>query len=106
MKPFIDECGIIHITYMATAMFLSKEVVTTSGAGGGTHRLLWFQRGGLSVVVGVHVGGESSLPVALVVHGSMAGASLWWAGCRCLGVIIVHVRLWEVLVVVLVACGG
>ena len=30
MKPFIDECGIIHIAYMATAMFLSKEVVTTS----------------------------------------------------------------------------
>ena len=27
MKPFIDECGIIHIT---TATFLSKEVVTTS----------------------------------------------------------------------------
>ena len=31
MKPFIDECGIIHIAYMATATFLSKEVVTTSG---------------------------------------------------------------------------
>ena len=30
MKPFIDECGIIHIAYMATATFLSKEVVTTS----------------------------------------------------------------------------
>ena len=23
MKPFIDECGIIHIAYMAAAMFLS-----------------------------------------------------------------------------------
>ena len=32
MKPFIDECGIIHIAYMATATFLSKEVVTTSGS--------------------------------------------------------------------------
>ena len=25
MKPFIDECGIIHITYMATAMFYQKK---------------------------------------------------------------------------------
>ena len=32
MKPFIDECGIIHIAYMATATFLSKEEVTTSGS--------------------------------------------------------------------------
>ena len=23
MKPFIDECGIIHIAYMVTALFLS-----------------------------------------------------------------------------------
>ena len=91
---------------MATAMSLSKEVVTTSGAGGGAHHLLWFQHGGLSMVVGVRVGGESSLPVALVVHGSMAGASLWWAGCHCLGGIVVRVHLWEVLVVVLVARGG
>ena len=28
MNPFIGECGIIHIAYMATAMFLSKEVNT------------------------------------------------------------------------------
>ena len=25
MKPFIDECGIIHIAYMATAMFYQKK---------------------------------------------------------------------------------
>ena len=25
MKPFIDECGIIHIAYMATAMFYQRK---------------------------------------------------------------------------------
>ena len=25
MKPFIDECGIIHIAYMATAMFIKRS---------------------------------------------------------------------------------
>ena len=52
-------------------------------AGGGACRLSSFQCGGLSVVVGVRVGGGLLLPMALVVHGSMVGASLWWAGCHC-----------------------
>ena len=47
MKPFIDECGIIHIAYMATAMFLSKEVVTTSeGDHHSTHSQLHHTTGG------------------------------------------------------------
>ena len=25
IKPFIDECGIIHITYMANALFLPEK---------------------------------------------------------------------------------
>ena len=25
MKPFIDECGIIHITYMANALFYQRK---------------------------------------------------------------------------------
>ena len=51
------------------------------------------------------VGGRRC-PWALVVHGSMVGASLWWAGCRCPWGVVAHVRLWEVLVVALVAHGG
>ena len=29
MKPLIDECGIIHITYMATALFFITAVTTS-----------------------------------------------------------------------------
>ena len=43
---------------------------------------------------------------ALVVHGSVVGASWWWAGCHCPWWVIVCVRLWEVLVVALVTHGG
>ena len=52
-------------------------------AGGGTCRLLSFQCDGLSMVVGVRMGEGLLLPVVLVVHGFMVGASLWWAGCCC-----------------------
>ena len=49
------------------------------------------------------VGGRHC-PWALVVHGSVVGASL--SGCRCPWWVVVRVRLWEVLMVALVARGG
>ena len=81
-------------------------------AGGGARRPSWFHCDGLGVVVGVRVGGGSSLPV---------GACRSWVrcwgilvvdrvslsvGCRCPWGVVVHVRLYEVLVVALVARGG
>ena len=69
-------------------------------AGGGARRPSWFQRDGLSVVVGIGMGGGSSLPVG-TCRSWVRGWGIVVVGRESLSVggVIVHVHLWEVLVV-------
>ena len=78
-------------------------------AGSGARRPSWFHRDGLSVVVGVRVGGGRRSPWALVVHGSVGQQVVvvvkqwwWWSrlsggggGCRrAVVVVVVTVKQW------------
>ena len=57
-----DRChlGVVH----RPCLLVGRRLRALEGcAGGGAHHPSWFQRVGLSMVVGVRVGGGSSLPV-------------------------------------------